>query len=83
MEKTPLFKRFLIGKNVLKEFVANYDARFSGHGHQIEDYINLMSHDSSAIAGAFGWSDSPEEENFWNDLHFKWKDFLSKHNDAT
>jgi len=62
---------FLKKHRVLTKFKKN----FKKHGHiaDLEYFCSIVDTDSH-ISGAFGWDDTEEGLDFWDDLNIKWKE---------
>lgn len=72
MKRTRL-EKFLINRGLLEKFKYNFD-RYSYHSY--EWFIGKYSESTSAIHMAFQWDETPEGEDFWNEVEDEWIECL-------
>jgi hypothetical protein len=80
------FKTFLKKENCTKEFFYNfYDSSWRGERGEDENFQNYFYKHTkkhfkvkvlSMITEAFKWSDTKEGHHYWDDLHYKWINYI-------
>lgn len=86
--KTPLWKMFLLGKNIPLEKFFRYRKEYplpAIHEELIvalsdEKYCdNFGESCTDFITNAFHWEPTPEGHDYWSDISMSWYIFLKKH----
>lgn len=87
MNKTPLFVKFLKGKNIYDQFCSAYAKHGQIYSNQIlshdylpiEEYISMYAEHPKALTNAFGWTTAREYGIDWENVFKSWKNFLLKY----
>ena len=83
------FKTFLKKENCTKEFFYNFHVSpwRSAYGEKENFQIYFYKHTKkyfkssvySIFSEAFKWSDTKEGQRYWDDLHYKWMNYIHKY----
>lgn len=75
-----IFYRFLKEENVFMPYFKNlYRYRkYEMESNKVFFDLLLCKYPSSILISSFNWSNTPQGEEFWKTIDYKWKDIYSK-----